>query len=105
MRKFALLHVSGCRRISVQLLCNSVMHFADGHCFPREATLTGFETDCRISSCCAILTETCTNQGINRASRELALCGVAQINAVQVSDFVRKNLASSARHGRRQPWS
>src|SRR5437773_8152785 len=43
MRKFALLHVSGCRRISVQLLCNSVMHSADGHCFPREATLTGFE--------------------------------------------------------------
>src|SRR6266567_9061791 len=43
VRKFALLHVSGCRRISVQLLCNSVMHSADGHCFPREATLTGFE--------------------------------------------------------------
>src|SRR5204862_4877057 len=61
MRKFALLHVSGCRLIYVQLLCNSVMHSAEGHCFPREATLTGFETDCRISCCCAILRETCTN--------------------------------------------
>ena len=40
------------------------------------ATLTGFETDYRISCSCAILTELRANQRVNRTCTESALCRI-----------------------------
>ena len=42
----------------------------------RDATLTGFEPDYRISCSCAILTELRANQRVNRTCTESALCRI-----------------------------
>ena len=60
------------------------------------AARTGVETDFGISCSCAILMEPCANQRVKCDFKNAHFARFAQINALRLSDFVRKAVACSA---------